>query len=141
MQQLYYMEIERQLGDHIFYFLFSCAFFLSLCLVYIYMPALGCSSQGNSHITCMPGTVRRWNYPPPLCIGKNTSFFIIFLHVLRFPSSSLTSRFYIHCFCFLGKYASNIYIRKMLVERAGGANIFSGKNVSLYHRKSFVTHS
>ncbi|TWW68183.1 CUB and sushi domain-containing protein 2 [Takifugu flavidus] len=24
--------------------------------------------QGHSHITCMPGTVRRWNYPPPLCI-------------------------------------------------------------------------
>lgn len=26
--------------------------------------------QGHSHISCMPGTVRRWNYPPPLCIGK-----------------------------------------------------------------------
>lgn len=26
--------------------------------------------QGHSHITCMPGTVRRWNYPPPLCIGR-----------------------------------------------------------------------
>ncbi|KAA0717588.1 CUB and sushi domain-containing protein 1 [Triplophysa tibetana] len=26
--------------------------------------------QGHSHITCMPGTVRRWNYPPPLCIAK-----------------------------------------------------------------------
>lgn len=31
------------------------------------------SLQGTSHITCMPGTVRRWNYPPPLCIGKNKS--------------------------------------------------------------------
>ncbi|XP_041921873.1 CUB and sushi domain-containing protein 1-like [Alosa sapidissima] len=26
--------------------------------------------QGHSHISCMPGTVRRWNYPPPLCIAK-----------------------------------------------------------------------
>lgn len=26
--------------------------------------------QGHSHISCMPGTVRRWNYPPPLCIGR-----------------------------------------------------------------------
>lgn len=29
--------------------------------------------QGHSHITCMPGTVRRWNYPPPLCIGTYLS--------------------------------------------------------------------
>ncbi|XP_034777574.2 CUB and sushi domain-containing protein 1-like [Acipenser ruthenus] len=26
--------------------------------------------QGHSHISCMPGTVRRWNYPPPLCIAR-----------------------------------------------------------------------
>ncbi|XP_036402136.1 CUB and sushi domain-containing protein 1-like [Megalops cyprinoides] len=26
--------------------------------------------QGHSHISCMPGTVRRWNYPPPLCIAQ-----------------------------------------------------------------------
>lgn len=25
--------------------------------------------QGNAHITCMPGPVRRWNYPVPLCLG------------------------------------------------------------------------
>ncbi|KAB0373534.1 hypothetical protein FD755_015193 [Muntiacus reevesi] len=24
---------------------------------------------GRSHISCMPGTVRRWNYPSPLCIA------------------------------------------------------------------------
>ncbi|KAF4801153.1 hypothetical protein TURU_037146 [Turdus rufiventris] len=29
----------------------------------------GYALQGHSHISCMPGTVRRWNYPPPLCIG------------------------------------------------------------------------
>lgn len=26
--------------------------------------------QGNAHITCMPGPVRRWNYPVPLCLGE-----------------------------------------------------------------------
>ncbi|XP_043916396.1 CUB and sushi domain-containing protein 1-like [Protopterus annectens] len=30
----------------------------------------GYSLQGHAHISCMPGTVRRWNYPPPLCIAK-----------------------------------------------------------------------
>ncbi|CAH2222352.1 Hypothetical predicted protein [Pelobates cultripes] len=30
----------------------------------------GYSLQGHSHISCMPGTVRRWNYPPPLCIAQ-----------------------------------------------------------------------
>uniref|UniRef100_A0A8C4ZUZ7 CUB and Sushi multiple domains 1 n=1 Tax=Gadus morhua TaxID=8049 RepID=A0A8C4ZUZ7_GADMO len=36
--------------------------------------AFGCEPgytlQGHSHISCMPGTVRRWNYPPPLCIAR-----------------------------------------------------------------------
>nr|KAF6427345.1 CUB and Sushi multiple domains 1 [Rousettus aegyptiacus] len=27
----------------------------------------GYTLQGRSHISCMPGTVRRWNFPPPLC--------------------------------------------------------------------------
>uniref|UniRef100_A0A3B3YU70 CUB and Sushi multiple domains 3a n=1 Tax=Poecilia mexicana TaxID=48701 RepID=A0A3B3YU70_9TELE len=30
----------------------------------------GYSLQGNAHITCMPGPVRRWNYPVPLCIAQ-----------------------------------------------------------------------
>uniref|UniRef100_A0A6Q2X998 CUB and Sushi multiple domains 2 n=1 Tax=Esox lucius TaxID=8010 RepID=A0A6Q2X998_ESOLU len=30
----------------------------------------GYTLQGNSHISCMPGTVRRWNFPPPLCIAQ-----------------------------------------------------------------------
>nr|XP_057944796.1 CUB and sushi domain-containing protein 1-like isoform X2 [Doryrhamphus excisus] len=30
----------------------------------------GYDLQGHSHISCMPGTVRRWNYPPPLCIAR-----------------------------------------------------------------------
>uniref|UniRef100_A0A673K4N8 CUB and Sushi multiple domains 2 n=1 Tax=Sinocyclocheilus rhinocerous TaxID=307959 RepID=A0A673K4N8_9TELE len=30
----------------------------------------GYTLQGVSHISCMPGPVRRWNYPPPLCIAQ-----------------------------------------------------------------------
>ncbi|XP_072007404.1 CUB and sushi domain-containing protein 3 isoform X6 [Engystomops pustulosus] len=30
----------------------------------------GYSLQGHSHITCMPGPVRRWNYPIPICIAQ-----------------------------------------------------------------------
>nr|XP_014341913.1 PREDICTED: CUB and sushi domain-containing protein 1-like [Latimeria chalumnae] len=30
----------------------------------------GYALQGHSHISCMPGTVRRWNYPSPLCIAR-----------------------------------------------------------------------
>ncbi|XP_073482747.1 CUB and sushi domain-containing protein 1 [Aquarana catesbeiana] len=30
----------------------------------------GYTLQGHSHISCMPGTVRRWNFPSPLCIAK-----------------------------------------------------------------------
>uniref|UniRef100_A0A3Q3X6W8 Uncharacterized protein n=1 Tax=Mola mola TaxID=94237 RepID=A0A3Q3X6W8_MOLML len=30
----------------------------------------GYSLQGNAHITCMPGPVRRWNYPVPLCLAR-----------------------------------------------------------------------
>uniref|UniRef100_A0A8C4R6D0 CUB and sushi domain-containing protein 1 n=1 Tax=Eptatretus burgeri TaxID=7764 RepID=A0A8C4R6D0_EPTBU len=30
----------------------------------------GFTLEGRSHITCMPGPVRRWNAPPPLCIAR-----------------------------------------------------------------------
>uniref|UniRef100_A0A8D3D5H9 CUB and Sushi multiple domains 3a n=1 Tax=Scophthalmus maximus TaxID=52904 RepID=A0A8D3D5H9_SCOMX len=30
----------------------------------------GFSLQGNTYITCMPGPVRRWNYPAPLCLAQ-----------------------------------------------------------------------
>ncbi|XP_051920530.1 CUB and sushi domain-containing protein 3-like isoform X1 [Hippocampus zosterae] len=30
----------------------------------------GFSLQGNAYITCMPGPVRRWNYPVPLCLAQ-----------------------------------------------------------------------
>lgn len=55
------------------------------------MFAPGLSYQGNSHITCMPGTVRRWNYPPPLCIGKDTYFSISFAPMCSSPSVSVLS--------------------------------------------------
>lgn len=35
------------------------------------------SKQGRSHISCMPGTVRRWNYPSPLCIGMARYLFSV----------------------------------------------------------------
>ncbi|XP_034859738.1 CUB and sushi domain-containing protein 1 [Mirounga leonina] len=34
----------------------------------------GYTLQGRSHISCMPGPVRRWNYPSPLCIGAHIQF-------------------------------------------------------------------
>ncbi|XP_061076047.1 LOW QUALITY PROTEIN: CUB and sushi domain-containing protein 3-like [Conger conger] len=38
----------------------------------------GYSLQGNTYITCMPGPVRRWNFPVPLCLaqcgGSRTDF-------------------------------------------------------------------
>ncbi|XP_036397589.1 CUB and sushi domain-containing protein 1-like [Megalops cyprinoides] len=30
----------------------------------------GYTLQGHAHVSCMPGTVRRWNFPPPLCIAE-----------------------------------------------------------------------
>ncbi|KAG9345033.1 hypothetical protein JZ751_009574 [Albula glossodonta] len=30
----------------------------------------GYSLQGNTYITCMPGPVRRWNFPVPLCLAQ-----------------------------------------------------------------------
>lgn len=43
----------------------------SKCLTFsILLELINYHWQGHSHITCMPGTVRRWNYPPPLCIGR-----------------------------------------------------------------------
>ncbi|KAM5312551.1 CUB and sushi domain-containing protein 1 [Glossophaga mutica] len=35
--------------------------------VLAFQCAPGYTLQGRSHISCMPGTVRRWNYPAPLC--------------------------------------------------------------------------
>lgn len=57
---------------------------LYFCLC-VSVHTLGCSLQGNSHITCMPGPVRRWNYPPPLCIGKNIFYSFDYCHVLLLP--------------------------------------------------------
>ncbi|XP_049586360.1 CUB and sushi domain-containing protein 3 isoform X3 [Syngnathus scovelli] len=34
----------------------------------------GFSLQGHAYITCMPGPVRRWNYPVPLCLGIHLQF-------------------------------------------------------------------
>uniref|UniRef100_A0A674ETW4 CUB and Sushi multiple domains 3 n=1 Tax=Salmo trutta TaxID=8032 RepID=A0A674ETW4_SALTR len=38
--------------------------------VVLFQCEKGYSLQGNAHITCMPGPVRRWNYPVPLCLAQ-----------------------------------------------------------------------
>ncbi|XP_038827831.1 CUB and sushi domain-containing protein 3-like [Salvelinus namaycush] len=38
--------------------------------VVLFQCEQGYSLQGNAHITCMPGPVRRWNYPVPLCLAQ-----------------------------------------------------------------------
>lgn len=38
--------------------------------------------QGNAYITCMPGPVRRWNYPVPLCLG-NVLFYGLTFHLYK----------------------------------------------------------
>lgn len=54
----------------------KCPFGLLLTLVLSLLSFLDAeylfylSGQGNAYITCMPGPVRRWNYPVPLCLGN-----------------------------------------------------------------------
>ncbi|XP_067832359.1 CUB and sushi domain-containing protein 3 [Heptranchias perlo] len=45
----------------------------------------GYSLQGHSHITCMPGPVRRWNYPIPMCIAQCGGALIDFSGVILSP--------------------------------------------------------
>ncbi|XP_077127218.1 CUB and sushi domain-containing protein 3 isoform X7 [Ranitomeya variabilis] len=45
----------------------------------------GYSLQGHSHITCMPGPVRRWNYPIPICIAQCGGAMIDFSGVILSP--------------------------------------------------------
>lgn len=60
---------ENGQNKYLILLIFVASFFLS----FLYCICVRMPLQGTSHITCMPGTVRRWNYPPPLCIGKNKS--------------------------------------------------------------------
>ncbi|KAJ3598124.1 hypothetical protein NHX12_001638, partial [Muraenolepis orangiensis] len=54
-----------------------------------------CVQQGNVYITCMPGPVRRWNYPVPLCLaqcgGSRTDFSGAVHDYLEVRSGSLDS--------------------------------------------------
>ncbi|XP_056378601.1 CUB and sushi domain-containing protein 3 isoform X6 [Hyla sarda] len=45
----------------------------------------GYSLQGHSHITCMPGPVRRWNYPIPICIAQCGGAMMDFSGVILSP--------------------------------------------------------
>ena len=45
--------------------------FVFIALTFVEAEYLFCIfGQGNAYITCMPGPVRRWNYPVPLCLGN-----------------------------------------------------------------------
>lgn len=61
-----------QVRPHPFLRILSC-YHLNILSIKIYTIVLTlsyvCFIQGNAHITCMPGPVRRWNYPVPLCLG------------------------------------------------------------------------
>lgn len=58
----------------------SVGIFVFFCLVFFIQVSSKCFlfvcflSQGNAYITCMPGPVRRWNYPVPLCLGNSSSY-------------------------------------------------------------------
>ena len=60
--------------------------------------------QGNSHISCMPGPVRRWNHPPPLCIG-NSPF--LFLHLLRPPLPPAVHPYQTYSICLHTRFTDN----------------------------------
>lgn len=52
--------------------------------------------QGHSHITCMPGTVRRWNYPPPLCIGRTLTHTHTHAHCSGIIDPSVYTAYILH---------------------------------------------
>lgn len=102
----------------------ECFILLFFCLVYVCTLVHGCSLQGNSHITCMPGTVRRWNYPPPLCIGKNTFFSFIRFYVL--PS-----------FCSISTSCYILTIPNIAQSISGqGPSLKTGKRVKIFSSSS-----
>ncbi|KAM3932341.1 CUB and sushi domain-containing protein 1 isoform 2-T2 [Leptodactylus fuscus] len=71
----------------------------------------GYTLQGHSHISCMPGTVRRWNYPSPLCIAKCGGTLTNLMGVILSPG-------------FPGNYPSNLDCTwKILLPVGFGAHI------------------
>uniref|UniRef100_A0A671WK77 CUB and Sushi multiple domains 3 n=1 Tax=Sparus aurata TaxID=8175 RepID=A0A671WK77_SPAAU len=95
----------------------------------------GYSLQGNAHITCMPGPVRRWNYPVPLCLGRALSTLsttgCIHLQFLNFSTEA------IHDY---------LEIRSGTLETGSVIDRFSGPLIpkplfSTTHQTSFFFHS
>uniref|UniRef100_A0A671WNK8 CUB and Sushi multiple domains 3 n=1 Tax=Sparus aurata TaxID=8175 RepID=A0A671WNK8_SPAAU len=94
----------------------------------------GYSLQGNAHITCMPGPVRRWNYPVPLCLGRALSTLSttgIHLQFLNFSTEA------IHDY---------LEIRSGTLETGSVIDRFSGPLIpkplfSTTHQTSFFFHS
>lgn len=119
--------------------LFSCCcvFLLPFCLRVLCMCVCtlvhGCSLQGNSHITCMPGTVRRWNYPPPLCIGKK---YLIFLHSLLCPSLLL-----FHFYIFLHSYLFLWQAHQLTIPNIAQSILCQGPNLKTWKRMKIFSSS
>lgn len=45
--------------------------------------------QGSAYITCMPGPVRRWNHPAPVCLGTfHSDVWLLSQHHTAFKSES-----------------------------------------------------
>ncbi|MBN3314648.1 CSMD3 protein, partial [Atractosteus spatula] len=123
----------------------------------------GYSLQGNTYITCMPGPVRRWNYPVPLCLaqcgGSMTEFSGVILspgYPGNYPSGldctwtvKLPIGFGIHLqFLNFSTEAIHDYleIRSGLSETGTVIDRFSGPQVpdslfSTTHETSFYFHS
>lgn len=63
---------------------FSLYFFFNR---YLFIVCL----QGSAHITCMPGPVRRWNYPVPLCLGMSSIPRWVSISLAFYTASKLNS--------------------------------------------------
>ncbi|XP_028834623.1 CUB and sushi domain-containing protein 3-like isoform X3 [Denticeps clupeoides] len=123
----------------------------------------GYTLKGSAFITCMPGPVRRWNYPAPLCLAQCGGFLTEFTGVIlspgfpgNYPSGldciwtvKLPIGFGIHLqFLNFSTEAVHDYleVRSGVPDASSIINRFSGSTVpesffSTTHETSFIFHS